>query len=557
MRRRLPRALVPPVIAAVLVLSATPAVGQTLPATPAPEPRDPGQAPITSPPNPAPKGKAVGEVGTALAMLRLLPQAVPTSAVLPGMADELPRQSVLEGGFGISSAQANSESYLTHERSIAQAAPLGLAVAGNAPQAPGTIVQTALPDNTEPTSSGFTAPENPLLNVGLLNGSVHARWSETEGPCVGTIADASTSVASVSLLNVIPTMPDVSQLTEATEPLRQALQSLPGPLADLGGLLSGSGTGKPNADGTGAVLSMPNTMSTRSVVRLIDIPGTERKAVESTSTLQAADINLLKGTPLGLTIKVVSQPTLRVTSTGDEATSTVSYTAPVLSVERAGETLFELDAANPTKDIPIGIPLPGLADVPGFEDIADLPVIGGVAELVGGLTKPLTDAASGLVLDLGVLRLSIAGLEQRGSEQTEPFRGYQLGAAARLLDLQILPTKALKDSLPAGLADALPTSLAQLSLGEQVARAFAPEGGVECGVTTPPVTQAPPPGGGEQQPGVPEQLAYTNAAYSTVPMFWTGTALLLLGVVLVAGLPNRRTPAPAPVKPSPRPRDDG
>ncbi|MFF5991075.1 hypothetical protein [Prauserella flavalba] len=558
MRRRLPRTLALPVTAAVLVLSAAPAAGQTIPTTPIPEPADPGQAPITSPPNPMPKGKAVGEAGTALGMLRLLPEAVPTDAILPGLDEELPRQSVLEGGFGISSAQANSESYLTYERAIAQASPFGLSVAGNAPQTPGSLVQTALPDNPEPVTSGFNAPENPLLNVGALNGSAHARWSPTEGPCVGTISDASTSVASISLLNVIPTMPDLSQVADTR--LKEGLSSLPGPLASLGGLLSGSGGTKPNADGTGSVLSMPNTLSTRSAVQLVDIPGTDRKAVQSTSTLQAADINILKGTPLGLTIKVASQPTLTVTSTGDEATSTVEYTAPVLSVERNGQKLFELDAANPTKDIPIGIPLPGLEDVPGFENAKDLPVIGGVAELANGLLKPLTGAANGFVADLGVLRLSIAGLDQKGTHLEDPFKGFQLGASARLLDLQILPTKALKDALPAEAAENLPSSLAQLSLGEQVARAYAPEGGVECGFTTPPQQQSPPPGGGEQQPGGPEKLAYTSAAYSSVPLFWTGTAMLLLGVVLVAGLPHRRRPAPVtaadPRKPSPRPRDE-
>ncbi|PXY32651.1 hypothetical protein BAY60_01890 [Prauserella muralis] len=557
----MPRTLALPVTAAVLLLSAAPAAGQTIPTTPVPEPANPGQAPISSPPNPAPRGKAVADVGTALAMLRLLPEAVPTNAILPGMDDELPRQSALEGGFGISSAQANSEAYLSYERAIAQASPFGLSVAGNAPQSPGSLVQTALPDNPEPVTTGFNAPENPLLNVGLLNGSAHARWSETLGPCVGTIADSSTSVGSISLLNMIPSMPDVSQLTDASAQLQEGLKSLPGPLAGLGGLLSGASSGEqPRADGTGAVLSMPNTLSTRSIVRLVDMPGTARKAVEATSTLQAADINILKGTPLGLTIKVVSQPTLRVTSTGDKETSKVEYTAPVLAVERGGQKLFELDAANPTKDVPIGIPLPGLEDVPGFRQVEDVPVIGGAAELAGGVAKPLTEAAKGFVLDLGVLRLSIAGLDEKGMQQTTPFKGYQLGASARMLDLQILPTKALKDALPADAADKLPSSLAQLSLGEQVARAYAPTGGVDCSVAAPP-TQAPPPPGGGQQPGGPDKLAYTNAAYSAVPMFWTGTAMLLLGVVLVAGLPGRRRQAPVTVQPakpspSPRPRTD-
>ncbi|WP_425425509.1 hypothetical protein [Amycolatopsis marina] len=42
-------------------------------------------------------------------------------------------------------------------------------------------------------------------------------------------------------------------------------------------------------------------------------------------------------------------------------------------------------------------------------------------------------------------------------------------------------------------------------------------------------------------------------------MFWTGTAMLLAGVVLVAALPGRRRFGTAtvtpPVKPSPHPRD--
>ncbi|MFC4002547.1 hypothetical protein ACFS2C_03530 [Prauserella oleivorans] len=553
MRRRLPRAVALPITAAVLVMAATPAAGQTIPTTPTPEPADPGQPPISAPL--VPKGKAIGEAGTALGMVRLLPESVPTSAILPGAGEVQPKQSALEGGFGLSSAQADSESYLTYERSIASASPAGISIAGHSPSTPGSVTQTALPDNPEPVSSGINAPDNPLLNISALNGTAHARWSETLGPCVGTIADATTSTASLSLLNVVPTMPDLSQLTKASEELRNALSDM-GSLPSLGGLLSGvqQNNAKPKADGTGALLSAPNTLSTRSTVRLVDIPGSERKAVESVSTMQVADINILKGTPLGLTVKVVSQPTLRVVSTGDEKTSTVEYTAPVLAVERNGKELFRLDAANPTADIPVGVPLPDLQQVPGFQQVKDAPVIGGAAELVTGGIKQLTGAAAQRVLDLGVLRLGIAELDKKGSVQTEPFQGYQIGASARLFDLQILPTKALKDALPAEAAEKLPSSLAQVSLGEQVARAYAPEGGVDCSAPEKPAAPAPP-AGGEQPPAGPDKLAQTSGAYSAVPMFWTGTAMLLIGVVLVAGIPTRRRPEPATLKPSPRPRE--
>src|SRR5256885_16717825 len=106
-------------------------------------------------------------------------------------------------------------------------------------------------------------------------------------------------------------------------------------------------------------------MSVRSTVRLVVIPGSANKAVQSTSTMQAAAIKLLAGTPFELSVNVVSQPTLQVTSTGDANTSTVSYTAPVLEVVQGGKSLGRLDAADPKLDGPIGIPLPGPPAIPG------------------------------------------------------------------------------------------------------------------------------------------------------------------------------------------------
>ncbi|WAL66093.1 hypothetical protein ORV05_35495 [Amycolatopsis cynarae] len=550
MRRRLPRALALPVTAALFVLSATPAMADTtIPTTPPLQPVDPSQAPVSAPDGPQPLGHAVGDAAASLGVLRLLPNSVPTSSIMPGYGRQLPKQAALEAGMGLSSAQANSEASLSYERSIAQSSPLGLAVAGNAPQTPGGVVQTALPDNEKAVTGGLTAPQNPLLNVGLLNGSAHARWSPTLGPCVGApMADASTSVASISLLNALSSVPNLpltglslpqgTQLAKGFDP-SQGLQA-------LGGLLGG--TGQTSADGTGALLNVPNLLSSRSVVQLVDLPNSKNKAVQSVSTLQAADIQLLKGTPLELTLKVVSQPTLKVTSTGDKATSTVEYTAPVITIERQGKVLYTLDAAHPTKDIPIGLPLAGLSDK--FGDVSSLPVVGGLVSTLSKGLQQLNDTA-GLVLDLGVLRLSIAELNQNGQQLATPFAGYQLGASARLLDLQVLPTTALKNVLPKSAADALPSSLAQISLGEQIARAYTPTGGVVCGSTTP--TTAPV---GNAAPGAPAKLAYTSGAYSAVPLFWSGTAMLLLGVVLVAAVPNRRRRQPAVVKPSPRPRAD-
>jgi hypothetical protein len=467
----------------------------------------------------------VGDAGTALGLLRVLPNSVPTKTIQPGLEDKLPKQAAAEVGFGLASAQANSEAYLAFERSVAQAAPGGIAVQGGSPQAPGALSQTASPDNAEPVHGGLRLPSTPLdtlVRGGVIQGQVHARWSDTAGPCVGTISDAATEIASLSLLNAIPTLPSTADLTGvfdspadpgADQAIVDGLKRLAGPLSTLGGALSGGS--KPAADGAGSLVSLPNTLSARSVVRLVDIPGSPNKAVQSTSTLQVANVKLLAGTPFEVQVRVVSQPTLQVTSTGDEQTSSVRYTAPVLAVEQGGRSLGQLDAANPTLDIPIGIPL-----APGAPN---LPIIGGL--LANG--QQATEALGRL--DLGVIRLGVAQLDQRGAAMTSPFEGYQLGATARMLDLQVLPTQAL------GLPN-LPSALAQVSLGEQVARAYAPAGGVVCRSSEQP---APPPTP-QPQGRPPVELAYTTMAYKTIPLFWTGTAMLLIGVVLVAALPRVR-----------------
>lgn len=531
MASRLSHALVSPVAAAVLVLSASPAgADSTIPTTPIPEPASPGQPPVSAPEGPQPLGRAVADAAASLGVLRLLPNAVPTSAMLPGYGDQLPKQAVFEGGVGLSSAQANSEAYFGWERAVAQSEPADMAVGGNAPQPPGGLVQTALPDNPEPVTGGFSAPPNPLGTAGLLTGSAHARWSPTLGPCVDTIADAGTSMAGLSLLGSVPTLPDLpfDRLPDLPQ-LASGFDRSKG-LRTFGGLLSGNG--QPSADGTGALVSLPGLLSTHSVTRLVDLPRSPHKAIQSVSTTQVAEIDLLKGTPLALTLKVTSEPSLRITSTGDKATSKVEYNAPVVTIERQGQVLYTLDAAHPTEDIPIGLPLKALSDKLGTA-VQSLPVVGGLVATAAKRPLPLP-VTNGLVLDIGVLRLSIAQLNQKEQQLTVPFDGYQLGASARLLDLQVLPTAALKAALPKNAADSLPSSLAQVSLGEQIGRAYAPQGGVVCGSTSPAVAS---PGDSE---GAPKQLAYTSGAYSAVPMFWSGSAMLLLGVILVAAFPSRR-----------------
>ncbi|GGU49705.1 hypothetical protein [Lentzea flava] len=440
------RSLSVPLAGVLLALVAAPALAQP-PTTPVPGPRDPNQPPASAPNGPQSLAHAVGDAGTGLTVVRLGPQGVPTNTILPGLGDQLPKQSVTEFGLGLASAQVNTEAYLSTERVVTQANPFGFAVAGRSPQAPGTLVQTAIPDNPEPTSGGLPIPETPLGKLRVLNGSVHARWDEKLGPCISPLATARTSLAGLEVLSALP--------AEVPLPAKSSL------------------------------VSVPDTFEANSQVRLVDLPGSKNKAVESTSTMRAVSVEIAGG----VKIDVVSPPTLTATATGDEKTSKITYTAPVLKVSQNGKELGTLDAAHPVLDVP-------------------------------------------LLLDLVVIKLQIAGLnEKKASFTGNGFSGFQLGATARMLDVQLLPTDKLK--LPN-----LPTALAQISLGEQIVRAAAPQGGVVCGTAQPP--QTPQPGGGAAPP---EQktppLAYTNAAYQSIPLFWTGTGLLLAGVVLVAALPVR------------------
>jgi len=131
---------------------------------------------------PQPLGHAVGDAATGLAVLRLLPGAVPTSAILPGAAAELPRQSAAEGGSGCP-VRRPTRAFLGFEHAIAQSAPAGIAIEGNSRRRRG-----AQSDRLAGQSAGGVRWVDSAVHavgrvaeVGLLNGSVHARWSDTLG----------------------------------------------------------------------------------------------------------------------------------------------------------------------------------------------------------------------------------------------------------------------------------------------------------------------------------------------------------------------------------------
>lgn len=480
-------------------------------------------------------GHAVGQAGAALSLARVLPGTVPEDSIVSDLDEEL--DLATDNGLGFTSARADSTSAAAFERAMAQATPHGAATAGSSSiprPVPGTLIQTALEDNAEPASGDIEQGDPPpaaLTQAGALDGTVHARWSEETGPCVEPIARADSSTADLAVGNAVLTLPDVP-LDDLDLPLHDGFDP-DGTLGTLGGLLAGI---DPPQETDGSLVSLPEGLSSRSSVTLTGTDGDGAEAVQATSTLEAPAISVLEGSPMGLDIDLAAEPALTVTSTGQEDTSEVDYRTPELEATLGGETIFELDAEQQSADLPIGVPTDGFENVSGSDEIGGQPIVGGVAATADDELLVLPDEADEHILDLFVLRLSIAGLDEQATSDHLPYPGHHLTASARLLDVQLLPTEALADALEA-IDTQPPSALAQFTIGEQLARAYAPEGGVTCAPTDPAAV-----------PGNETQAALGGPASATVPLALTGAGALLLGVVLIVAagkvLPRRATPSP-------------
>lgn len=499
-----------------------------------------------------PAGAAFGDAGTAVGMMRLLAGSVPPETIVPELVGLVSGSTSFEAGFGLSNAQTNATASLPFERSIAQASPYGAALSTGAQPAPGGLIQTAAPDNADGLSGVIepppNTPVNPLVSVGEMRGTVHARWSADNGPCRGKLAESGVEIDRYAAGFAVPTLPDIPF---ADLPLRGKKKlskdlRLPGGLGTVGGLLAG----KPAAGGEGSLVTLPDGMTTRATISA-DPAKAKKKAVTASSSVDIARLIFLHGSPLAMTATVKRKPSLTVVATGDEKTSDIKNTSATIIVKRGKENLFTLDAKHPRQDVPIGVPTAQFFKLAGAKEFArDQLVMGGVAVKKGGRPVRLVAPARNAVADLFVLRLSVGGLDTRSSELTTPFAGSRHDATARLLDVQLIATKALAAALgtpvegQGALPYRTPSTLAQYSVGELVARAAAPRHGVRCG--------EPGSAVGAEQSGAPSGIQSTTTAAAGVPLLWTGALLLLAGVVLLTIFAPRRQPA---VRPSPVPRD--
>jgi hypothetical protein len=467
---------------------------------------------------------------------RLQPPAIPTvprivadaavaAAVLNVPANPaIPSDATGRYALGVAGSQVDAEA-APQRRATAHSAPLAAPPPTSANPAtdgqphadpPATaLVQTAEPDHVQPAAQSFGTPTSPsaaLLHVQSATGQAQARWDPTRGPCVDPLSDASTTLTNLAAVATIPSLPSTSDLTGSLTPTADdrtraaataAAKALRLPLTRLGGLLDGADAATPTG---AALLTLPGTVHTRSTVQLI---GQATKAVQSRAQTELGDLQLLGGT---IAVHVTAQPVLAATATGDPASSTAGYQQPpAVQISSAGRPAVGLGGAGqPTAAtvallVPIGVP-----------DGSAQPTVG--EAIPDGDPAPAT--AGGL--EVAALRISVGHVESRRD-------GAAVGATAAAITVRLLATSALPLS-------GLPPVLAEIALGEQAVRAVAPNGGIACPSMGPPAIAAgpaaPPPALGRSRP-----LAYTTAAYLSVPLGVTGAAMLLAGLILIVVAP--------------------
>ena len=317
-----------------------------------------------------------------------------------------------------------------------------------------TVRQTAPPTNPAPTVA-----TGPTLDLGVLRGqlgtaSAHASWDEAMR-CGATTGPAGTATASAADLAVLP------------------------------------------APGGRALAALPGNLASSSRTELVEQAG--MTAARATATASLADLRLFAGSGSELSVKVVSEPVLTATASGQPDGTGVRYQAPVLEISGPGIGSHRLDAPGASLDLALppgsaatGLPalggdplaalpaaareLAGLRSGPGPADrpleLAGLPELPATGELpvLGELVGDLT-AVTG---DLTVLRLSIGELEQR-------VDGGSVSASAASLRVQLLAWDGdrLTEQRPA-------TAVLDLAIGLLSATATAP---------AQPAAEPPPAGG--------------------------------------------------------------
>ncbi|GAA1658433.1 hypothetical protein GCM10009765_04820 [Fodinicola feengrottensis] len=404
--------------------------------------------------------------------------AVPGSPALPG----LPATSF---AFDRSATTIRSDAVA---KANAQAAFL---VGGPSDQIPkNSVSQLAPPDNAQPTLSDIiTIPDNPVLSGQVGKLAAQARW----GGCpstAGILAASQTNLLDVKVLSLTGSALPIPVGNPLNGLLPKGVLPIGGGVPLVSGTTGTTGSGVTAADA-------PAVAYTDSRGGLVTVSGQKGLGVTSQATLGLADLQLFAGTPAQTTLRLTSPAKLTATAGGANGKSSVSYSAPALTV--TGPDGKAQTIATPGKTVEIG--LAGLAGLPGLQNVGLpglLQPLGNLGGVVPGSTSPLPDISKAYLAKITIGDLS----DQQDSPTVASGR-------LSMLRLDLLSLDGV-------------TPLVSIALGDLSAHAEAPRGGVVCQPIAAPTTAAP-----IANPGTGGTLPVTGTQV-TVFLLAAG-ALVLLG----------------------------
>lgn len=244
-----------------------------------------------------------------------------------------------------------------------------------------SVKQTAPPRHDKPETDAIDVRDLGLLHTGIGEISAHATWPKSLGcgESTGPITDTRSTLADVRVL--------------------------PG------------GTPRPGKDGA-SLLALPGEVATDTGTELVRTKaGTDGVGAHASTAL--ADLYLMRGTTAQSRVRMLAAPSLSVVTDGTKKNGSVTYTAPLLEIQKPGGGTVRLD--SPQKAVEFGLPPSSLLDGAG-------PLRGNP---LAGLLTVLTD-------DLGLPSL--------GSRSTE---GLQIPAILPEAD----PSPPIPDLAGTGLPD--------------------------------------------------------------------------------------------------------
>ncbi|GLZ77224.1 hypothetical protein Afil01_20310 [Actinorhabdospora filicis] len=284
-----------------------------------------------------------------------------------------------------------------------------------------SVLQTAPPQNDAPQTTAIAARDLGLVHSGAGEISARAVWPKRLG-CGESGGPITETHSSLSDLRVLP-------------------------------------GGVPLIGREGAsLLALPGTAAASTGTELVRTKaGTDGVGAHAAASM--ADLYLMRGTTAQSRIRMLAAPTLSVVTDGTKKNGSVTYTAPLLEIQKPGGGTLKLD--SPEKSVEYGLPSSSLLE--GGGPLGRNPLSGLLSVLLGDLGLPSLGSASTEGLQIPAIRpepdpsLPVPGLAGTGLPD--------LGLDSLGLSGPDLPSEAPPSTGTAEAADLAELLTVRLSLG--------------------------------------------------------------------------------------------